>query len=65
MKYRSSFFHFFLLVSLVFIYACSDNKEPEHPNDQPVLVSADLVYTTTASQIQLLANYSSLGIDAN
>ena len=61
MKYRS----FFLLTFLVFIYACSDNKEPENPNDQPVLVSADLVYTTTASQVQLLANYSSLGIDAN
>ena len=66
MKYRSSFFQFFLLVSLAFIYACSsDDKEPENPNDKPVLVSADLVYTTTVSQIRLLANFSGLGIQAS
>ncbi len=64
MKYRSSLFQVFLVVSFLFIQACSDDKEPGNPAEKPVLVSANLVYTMTASQIQLLADFSGLGINA-
>jgi pimeloyl-ACP methyl ester carboxylesterase len=55
--------HTFLLVLLIWATGCSDDSSNPQQPDEPYLVNAEFVYSTTAQQLKLLAQLS--GLDVN
>ena len=63
MKFLKYYQVYFLLIVPLFFAGCSDEGSNPDPKDEPYLVNAEFVYTTTAQQLQLLAQLS--GLDLN
>lgn len=53
-----------MIAFIVFMISCDDTEnDPTPPDDQKVLVSATLVFTISATQVQAVAQLSGLNID--
>jgi len=62
-----SYISVLLLAMFLFIAGCDnngENPEPE-PEDKSVLIESTLVYTASAAQIKLLAQFSGFGLNIN
>lgn len=55
--------HIFFAVVVIWTAGCSDDSNSPQPQDNPFLVNAEFVYSTTAQQLQLLAQLSGLNVN--
>jgi pimeloyl-ACP methyl ester carboxylesterase len=62
MKCFSPYIRIFFIALILFTGACSSDDNPE-PGQEPLLVSSEFVYGTTAQQLKLLIQFS--GVDIN
>jgi pimeloyl-ACP methyl ester carboxylesterase len=53
-----------LLLLICFVFSCNNGDDQPETPEEKFLVEAEFVYSSTAQQIQLLAQLSGLGIDA-
>lgn len=66
MRTGPTYLYYILTSIFVFAISCSDNEN--NPDPEPIpghLKDSELVYTATAAQIKLLAQFSGLGLDVN
>lgn len=57
--------HVLIIAALIGFAGCSDDSNSPQPQEEQYLVSAEFVYTTTAQQLQLLAQLSGLPVNAD
>ncbi len=55
--------HVILIAALLGVAGCSDDSSSPQPQDEQFLVNAEFVYSTTAQQLQLLAQLSGLEVN--
>ena len=54
---------YFLIATLLWTVGCSDDSSSPEPQDEEFLVSAEFIYSSTAQQLQLLAQLSGLAVN--
>jgi pimeloyl-ACP methyl ester carboxylesterase len=64
MKYFTGIERLFLLLLICLVSSCNNGDDQPNIPEEKFLVEAEFVYSSTAQQIQLLAQLSGLGIDA-
>jgi pimeloyl-ACP methyl ester carboxylesterase len=64
MKYFTGIERLFLLLLICFVSSCNNGDDQPDIPEEKFLVEAEFVHSSTAQQIQLLAQLSGLGIDA-
>jgi pimeloyl-ACP methyl ester carboxylesterase len=63
MKYSLAIERLFFLLLIGFVSACSSSDDQPNSSEEKFLVNAEFVYSSTAQQIQLLAQISGIGIN--